>query len=134
MSAADSFSGAHRFERVRLLGAGGMGLVYEVLDRAHRSRLALKTLRHLDADTLLRFKNEFRAVQDLRHPNLVSLGELYCEAGEWFFTMELVDGVELLRWVRPYEDALPPGAVTRETLSFHRPGFDAGRVAAVAAP
>ena len=38
-------------------------------------------------------KREFRALAGLEHPNLIHLGELYCEDGTWFFTMELVDGV-----------------------------------------
>src|SRR5690606_6167880 len=35
------------------------------------------------------------------HPNLIGFRELITVGGEWFFTMDLVDGVELLRWVRP---------------------------------
>ncbi|HEY2514561.1 MAG TPA: AAA family ATPase, partial [Polyangiaceae bacterium] len=50
-------------------------------------------------DALLRFKNEFRALQDLHHPNLVSLGELFEDAGRWFFTMEFVDGTDLLSYL-----------------------------------
>jgi serine/threonine protein kinase len=77
-----------------------MGMVFEVDDRDHRTRLALKTLRHMDPRALLRFKNEFRALADLDHVNLVRLGELFHEGGHWFFTMELVDGVDFLSWVR----------------------------------
>src|SRR5215831_3884089 len=78
-----------------------MGVVYEANDRERHARVALKTLRLLEATALLRLKTEFRALQDLAHPNLVSLGELIEESGQWFFTMELVDGVDFLRWVRP---------------------------------
>src|SRR5262249_798450 len=48
---------------------------------------------------------EFRALQDLRHKNLVNLGELYSEKGTWFFTMELVEGVDFLEYVRPNDPA-----------------------------
>jgi serine/threonine protein kinase len=48
----------------------------------------------LRARALLRFKHEFRALQGLSHPNLISLGELLNESGRWFFTMELVRGVD----------------------------------------
>jgi serine/threonine protein kinase len=98
--AADSFTGTARFRVVRRLGAGGMGVVYEAVDLQRDTRVALKTLRALDAAGLLRFKDEFRALQDLEHPNLISLGELFEERGQWFFTMELVAGVDFLEHTR----------------------------------
>jgi eukaryotic-like serine/threonine-protein kinase len=92
---------AERFQIIRPLGRGGMGMVYEALHRDRGARIALKTLQHASADGLLRFKNEFRAVQDVQHPNLVTLGELIEDRGQWWLTMELVDGVEFLAHVRP---------------------------------
>jgi serine/threonine protein kinase len=77
-----------------------MGVVYEAFDRALEGRVALKTLRDPTPDALLRLKTEFRVAQGIRHRNLVSLGELHEWQGRWFFTMELVDGVDLLTWVR----------------------------------
>ncbi|MGZ3426998.1 MAG: serine/threonine-protein kinase, partial [Polyangia bacterium] len=97
------FDGTTRFQLRRRIGEGGMGVVWEALDKERLTTVALKTLRTLAPDTLLRFKHEFRALQDLSHPNLVSLGELIEEGGQWFFTMELVRGVGLMRWVRPSE-------------------------------
>ncbi|HTM23524.1 MAG TPA: serine/threonine-protein kinase, partial [Kofleriaceae bacterium] len=99
----DSFLGTERFQLLARLGAGGMGVVYEALDRELDVRVALKALPDLHPDALLRFKNEFRALQDLHHPNLVHLGELFCEGHRWFFTMELVRGVDFLTWVRRLE-------------------------------
>jgi serine/threonine protein kinase len=94
-----------------------MGVVYEATDHEQRVRVALKTLRTWSAEALLRFKNEFRALQDIHHPNLVALGELHERDGEWFFTMELVHGKHLLNYVRS-------GAVTlshpRSTPSVSR--------------
>jgi serine/threonine protein kinase len=101
MSRQPEFTGNRRFVLERRLGQGGMGVVYQVLDRDQGRRVALKTLRHLDASALYRFKNEFRALQDLRHENLVTLGELIEEHGHWFFTMELVEGESFLQFVRP---------------------------------
>lgn len=93
------FSGSERFEIVRQIGAGGIGVVYEARDRALGTHVALKTLQRLDGDGLLRFKKEFRLLQDLHHPNLVQLGELLEVDGSWFFTMELLDGVDLTTYV-----------------------------------
>jgi len=96
-----TFPGGERFELVAELGRGGMGVVYEVRDRDRRVRLALKGLRRVGPRAILRLKHEFRAVRDLQHANLVRLDELFEQEGAWFYTMELVDGVEFLRWVRP---------------------------------
>jgi eukaryotic-like serine/threonine-protein kinase len=93
-----------RFEIKRRLGSGGMGVVYEAYDHKHKVTVALKTLRDLGPQTLYRLKNEFRARQDLQHPNLVNLGELIEQDGQWFFTMELVHGTDFLRYVRPWHE------------------------------
>ncbi len=106
----DEFAGTERFEVVRRLGAGGMGVVYEALDRERNVRLALKTLRGLGGHDLLLFKREFRALQEVQHPNLISLGELYEDRGRWFFTMELVRGAEIVSYVRPDVVVREPGA------------------------
>jgi hypothetical protein len=97
---SDEFAGTDRFQLLRCIGEGGMGVVYEALDHETKSRVALKTMRQLNGTALLHFKNEFRALQDIDHPNLVSLGELVQAGGRWFFTMELVEGDDFIRYVR----------------------------------
>ena len=88
-----------RFKILRRIGEGGMGMVYEAEDLEREVRVALKTVLQHDPDALARFKHEFRALQDIHHPNLVSLGELVAEGDEVFFTMELVEGVDLVSYV-----------------------------------
>jgi len=82
-----------------------MGVVYEAFDEVNAVPVALKLLPVVNPDMLLRFKREFRAVADVRHPNLVRLGELVSEGSQWFFSMELVQGTDLMSYVRGVEAA-----------------------------
>ena len=77
-----------------------MGVVYAAVDRERDELVALKTIREGDVETVYRLKREFRALADLGHPNLVALHDLFVDAGSCFFTMELVEGVDLLAFVR----------------------------------
>jgi tetratricopeptide (TPR) repeat protein len=94
------FEGTDRFRVISRLGAGGMGVVYKAFDQEQGALVALKTLLRVDAAELVRFKNEFRALADLRHPNWVRFGELFETEGRWFFSMELVEGTDFLSYVR----------------------------------
>ncbi|MDE0883129.1 MAG: serine/threonine protein kinase, partial [Myxococcota bacterium] len=82
----------------RRLGAGGMGVVFEV-SRDGGERLALKLMNIMDDEGKLRFDREFRALQRLEHDNVVEV----FEKGEFdsrpFFTMQLVKGTPLDVWV-----------------------------------
>jgi hypothetical protein len=111
---AVEFSGSNRFVVRARVGEGAVGVVYDAFDSDRGMRVAIKTLRRPSADTIHMLKREFRALADLRHPNLVELGELIEDHGTWFFTMEFVQGVHLLRHVRPGSDSrasFPPPAL-----------------------
>jgi len=90
----------NRYRIVRAIGAGGMGEVYEAVDERLDRRVALKTLPRIDGEALLLFKREFRALADVQHPGLASLGELAADGDLWFLTMELVRGTDWVTYAR----------------------------------
>ncbi|MGB1276709.1 MAG: serine/threonine-protein kinase, partial [Nannocystaceae bacterium] len=108
-----------RFEIVRLLGSGAMGIVYEAIDPRDGEHVALKTLRNHNPRALSLFKKEFRALSQLSHPNLVTLYELGREHKKYFFTMELVRGIALQKylWGLDVQDADPDASINQAGLS-----------------
>jgi len=99
LTQADLTGARQRFEIGRALGSGSFGDVYEARDRESGATVALKALKSSRPDWLIRFKREFRLVSDLAHPNVVRLYELFSAQEQWYFTMELVDGI-------PFDDHL----------------------------
>lgn len=122
-----SFPGNERFQIERCLGSGGMGVVYEALDRDRNEIVALKTLRWIDPTAIYRLKREFRTLVGIVHSNLVALYELFGGEDEWYFTMELVKGSRFLEFVRPNGlavDRLRPALAQLATglVTLHRVG------------
>ncbi len=116
------FTGNERYRLVRRLGEGGMGVVYEVFDNQRQEHIALKTLHRVSAAAIYRFKREFRTLANVSHTNLVTLHELVSQGDGLFFTMELIEGTEFLKYVRPVNPSSVQEAPTialdteRETL------------------
>lgn len=108
---------AERYERLRFLGQGGNGVVHEVFDQLRGRRIALKTLSGATPQSLYRFKQEFRALAEIRHSNLVRLYELFsAEDGNACFTMELIEGEDFRKHTR-VAPAWSSGRATRVTLT-----------------
>ena len=99
-----------------------MGVVYEALDRERDVRLAVKSLKRMDAASAYRFKQEFRALTELSHPNIVTMFELLADGDQLFFTMELIEGEGLLQYLRRGVDksrlSTPPRV--HELVDMHR--------------
>jgi serine/threonine-protein kinase len=88
-----------RFRRVRELGRGGLGEVFEAEDTRTGRRVAIKQMlpqfRALDG-AAQRFEREAQAGGFTRHPNLVDVSELgRLEDGSLYLVMELIDGQPL---------------------------------------
>jgi tetratricopeptide (TPR) repeat protein len=114
------WAGTMRYEVLGRLGHGGMGVVYEALDRERSQRVAVKRLLRYDPAALYLFKQEFRTLADVRHTNLVHLYELVVDGEhDVFFSMELVRGCDFLRHVRG--GAAPRPARQREASITTRP-------------
>ncbi|MBK7826404.1 serine/threonine-protein kinase [Nannocystis sp.] len=94
------FASLKRFTIRRRIGAGGMGVVYEAIDRERGETVAVKTLLNVSPGALYRFKREFRLLADVTHPNLIALHELFFEGEQIFFSMEYVDGLSFVEYVR----------------------------------
>jgi len=88
--------GPYRIERV--LGRGGMGVVYLAEQRELGRNVALKLLPDelaQDADFRARFERESRLAASIDHPNIIPLYEAGEIEGTAFLAMRFVDGVDL---------------------------------------
>jgi serine/threonine protein kinase len=128
----DLGSSTGRYEVVRRIGAGGMGVVYEAEDRERGQRVALKTIPNPDIEQVYLLKREFRVLADLSHPNLVVLYDLVVDRDAAFFTMELVDGDDLLDYLWRRRTASASDAALAQTSASGEPLPDAGGVTAPA--
>src|SRR5689334_9905410 len=94
-----------RYEIVREVGHGAMGVVYEALDPTIGRKIALKAIRFDGIGTTAdeaarRFKNEARAAGGLNHPNIVTVYDAGEDNGILYLTMEFVEGSTLEELVR----------------------------------
>jgi eukaryotic-like serine/threonine-protein kinase len=103
---------SQRYQLVRRIGEGGMGTVFEALDRADGHKCALKLLHPeyaTDATIVERLYAEVQAASRLSHPNIARyFGFGQAEDGCFYVVMELLDGVPLSRYLgdgRAYEPA-----------------------------
>lgn len=95
----------NRFRLLGELGQGAMGAVYHVADTLDGDReMALKRIHvagEVTPELKLRFKEEFRAMARLAHPNTIRvLGYGPLDDTAHYLTMELVPGAELVEMAR----------------------------------
>lgn len=110
-----------RYTIVGRLGRGAMGEVFEAepLEPGAPS-VALKAVLGMSPDGLVRFKREFRALAEVRHPNVIQLHELTFQGNRLFFSMELIRGKSFVEYL------CGPARDSAQTL--YAPAVDFGRV------
>jgi eukaryotic-like serine/threonine-protein kinase len=119
-SADDARIGAKlcgRYEIRRVVADGGMGRVYEGIDKQTDSRIALKILHEdvaRDEVALERFKREYEISALLPHDYIVRVLDFQRDAVSrtWILVMEFLDGEEL-RYTLKRERILPPERLVR---------------------
>ena len=92
---------------IREIGRGGAGIVYKAWQREHNAVVALKVLPHEsdtaagvktpfgDVEDVKRFYNEIRAHAELRHPNIVPIGDFGVVDNHFYYTMTYIEGITL---------------------------------------
>jgi serine/threonine protein kinase len=82
-----------RYELVRELGRGGIGIVYQVRDRELDRHVAMKVM---DAE----WRGEARVIAALEHPGIVPVHDAGAlPDGRAYYTMKLVRGIRLDAWL-----------------------------------
>ncbi len=89
-----------RYQIERVLGVGGMGIVYAAFDPRLQRRVAVKLVRpentHERAQALI--IAEARTIARISHPNVVAVHDAGEHGGEIYLATELVDGTTLTQW------------------------------------
>ncbi|MEM6990343.1 MAG: tetratricopeptide repeat protein [Myxococcota bacterium] len=90
-----------RYTLSRVLGAGGMGVVYAARDRELKREVAVKFLHRtpLGSEASTRLLREARAMATVQHPNVVAVYDTGVHDGHMFVVMDLVRGGDLKAWL-----------------------------------
>jgi eukaryotic-like serine/threonine-protein kinase len=86
------------YEVLSLIGAGGMGEVYQARDTRLDRKVAVKVLAPelaSDADFRARFEREAKAISSLNHPHICGLYDIGREHGTEYLVLELLEGETL---------------------------------------
>lgn len=107
-----------RYEVVRELGRGTMGIVYLAKDPLISREVAIKILRYQEVDekkiaeAKSRFFTEARVIGKLSHPNIVTIYDVGDFRGGTYIAMEFLDGTDLVPFCGR-QKRLPLSDITR---------------------
>lgn len=114
-----------RYETMRELGKGSMGVVYQAHDPQIDRIVALKVLRqdrHASDAFVRRFVKEAKAIGRLSHPNIVTVYDAGDDQGTIYIAMEFLEGRPLNELIQEkefgYEEILDLGIQVAETLHY----------------
>ncbi len=88
----------NRYKITKILGVGGMAVVFEAFDTTLNRIVALKMLKQVianDSQSVKRFINESKAVSMLSHPNIVKIYDVSVKDSLKYIVMERIDGITL---------------------------------------
>lgn len=97
------------FQILSELGRGGMGIVYRAKQYSLNRQVALKVLPFaavLDERQIARFHREAQAAAQLHHPNIVPVYSVGCERAVHFYSMQLINGQSLDRFLADLQEEL----------------------------
>lgn len=95
------FDGRYRIEKV--IGLGGMAVVFKAVDLQTQRYVAIKLLREemtQDVESVKRFINESKAVAMLSHPNIVKIFAVSVKEDLKYIVMEYIEGVTLKAYMK----------------------------------
>ncbi len=101
---------------VRVIGRGGMGVVYEAVQESLGRSVALKVLTANVSDhprQLKRFTREAQAAAMLHHTNIVPVVGVGCDEGLHYYVMQYIDGVSFDRLIDQQSDEAVEGNPTQ---------------------
>jgi len=105
-----------RYKIKRLVGIGGMAMVFEAEDALRKISVAVKILKEefaADTVSVQRFINESKAVSMLSHTNIVKIYDISVKGEHKYIVMEYIDGITLKNYMER------KGALsTKETISY----------------
>jgi len=91
-----------RYELQELIGVGGMSTVYKAYDSIDDRTVAIKILKEellANEEFRRRFKNEFKAIAVLSHPNIVKVYDVSFGDLIQYIVMEYIDGITLKEYI-----------------------------------
>ena len=92
-----------RYQILRELGRGGMGIVFQAYDKQLKEQVAIKVLSPLlssDPDALERLKREVSSARRVTHPNVIRIHDISELNGLHFISMEFFEGMSLKDYIK----------------------------------